>query len=92
MRPEYAPRVELDTRELDGGNEPQTDDAQVSVFDSGSESEQDEEEDDEHEVVPMETQVAEFRKVMQDAMALFEDQVAKGNEKFVERFLWLLTR
>ncbi|KAL2803019.1 hypothetical protein BJX63DRAFT_89756 [Aspergillus granulosus] len=33
----------------------------------------------------METQVAEFRKAMLEAMELLEDQVAKGNEKFVER-------
>lgn len=66
----------------------QEDNAQDSVFDSSeSESEQDEGEDDEQEAVPMEIQVAEFRKMMQDAMALFEDQVAKGNEKFVERFI-----
>jgi hypothetical protein len=65
-------------------------DAQESEFDSSeSSSEQDEDEDEngENEDVPMEIQVAKFRKMMQDAMALFEDQVAKGNEKFVERFM-----
>ena len=42
---------------------------------------------DDQETVPMDTQIAEFRKMMQDAMELFEDQVAKGNEKFAERFM-----
>ena len=43
--------------------------------------------DDDQEAVPLEVQVAEFRKMMQDVMELFEDQVAKGNEKFAERFI-----
>lgn len=38
-------------------------------------------------MVLTEIQVAEFRKVMQDAMTVFKEQVAKGNEKFVERFI-----
>jgi hypothetical protein len=81
LQPEYAPRVELDAQDL------QEDNNKESVFDSSSESELDEDEDNEQEAVPMEIQVAEFRKMMQDAMALFEEQVAKGNEKFVERFI-----
>lgn len=32
-------------------------------------------------------EVAESRKVILDAMGLYKDQVAKGNEKFVERFI-----
>lgn len=35
----------------------------------------------------IEIQVAGFRRIMQDIMALFEDQVAKGNEEFAERFI-----
>jgi hypothetical protein len=88
LRPEYAPRVELSTRIFSGVEELQ-DNAQEALLDSSeSESEQDKNEDDaEQEAIPMETQIAEFRKTMQDAMALFEEQVAKGNEKFAERFM-----
>jgi hypothetical protein len=35
----------------------------------------------------MEAQVAECIKTMQDAMELLQEQAAKGNEKFVERFI-----
>jgi hypothetical protein len=87
LLPEYAPRVELDARGLTEGEELQ-DNAQEALFDSSeSEPEQDEDEEDEQEAVPMEIQAAEFRKTMQDVMTLFEDQVAKGNEKFVERLI-----
>jgi hypothetical protein len=88
LRLEYAPRVELDTPGLGKGKEPQEDDAERSLIEpSESESEQDEGDDDEQEDIPMEIQVAEFRKMMQEAIALFEEQVAKGNEKFIERFI-----
>ena len=80
--------MNLDTRGVNRDNEPQVDDAQEPLMDSSeSESEEDEEEDDERESLSMEMQVAEFRRLMHDAMAMFEDQVAKGNEKFVERFI-----
>lgn len=53
-----------------------------SDFDSSeSESESDE------ETVPVEVRVTEWRKVMQGAMDLFEDQLAKGNDAFLERFM-----
>ena len=55
-------------------------------FDS-SESDSERDDTDDQETVPVDTQIAEFRKMMQDAMELFEDQVAKGNEKFAERFM-----
>jgi hypothetical protein len=85
LRPEYAPRVELDTPALGRGNELQDDADEFAIEPSASESEQDEGETDEQEALPLEIQVAEFRKIMQDTMAVFEEQVAKGNEKFVER-------
>lgn len=86
LRPEYAPRGELDTEGSTRGNLLQ-DDIQEGVTDfSESELGQDSEED-EQEDIPMEIQMTEFRQIMQEIMALFEDQVAKGNEKFVERFI-----
>ncbi|KAK9357301.1 hypothetical protein V1504DRAFT_472177 [Lipomyces starkeyi] len=85
LRPEYAPRVELVTQGL---NRTARRRSQESVIDfSESESERDEDEDDEQEAIPMEIQVAEFRKMMQDVTSLFEEQVAKGNDEFVERFM-----
>jgi hypothetical protein len=82
LRPEYA-----DILGSNGDNKLHADNVQESLFDSSeSESELDEKDDDQ-EAVSMATQVLEFRKVMADAMVLFEDQVAKGNEKFMERFM-----
>jgi hypothetical protein len=70
------------------GREVQEDVAQEAVFDfSESDHEQDKDEEDEEEAIPMAMQAAEFRKTMQDVMVLFEDQMAKGNEKFVERLI-----
>lgn len=86
LRPEYVPRMELGTPGLTGGEEVQ-DNAQEALLDpSENELELDEDEKDE-EAVPMAIQAAEFRKTMQDVMVVFEDQVAKGNEKFVEKFM-----
>ncbi|KAA8641707.1 uncharacterized protein ATNIH1004_011843 [Aspergillus tanneri] len=87
LRPEYAPREGLRTRKLHGIVEMQDSTLSSLLYSSESESEQDEDGDDDQEAVPMEILVAEFREVMQNAMNLFEDQVAKGNEKFVERFI-----
>jgi hypothetical protein len=81
LRPEYEPRVQLDTQDL------QEDNAKESVFDSSSESELDEDEDSEQEAAPMEIQMAKFKKRMQDAMVIFDEQAAKGNEKIVEKFI-----
>jgi hypothetical protein len=71
---------------LNGGNKVHVAALERELDSSESDSERDDIDDDQ-ETVPMEIQVAEFRKTMQDAMELFEDQVAKGNEKFVERFI-----
>ena len=86
LRPEFAPRVELDFQNLQEDNAEEIVDDSVS--DSSSESERDGDDDEsEQEVVPMEAQVAECIKTMQDAMELLQEQAAKGNEKFVERFI-----
>jgi hypothetical protein len=37
--------------------------------------------------MPIEARVAEWRRIMQGAMDLLEDQVAKGNNAFLERFM-----
>ncbi|KAJ6038021.1 ATP-dependent DNA helicase PIF1 [Penicillium canescens] len=85
LLPEFASREGLRTRKLHGNIEMQDTTLASPLDSSGSESEQDEEDD--QEAVPLEIQVAEFRTVMQEAIEIFEDQVAKGNEKFVERFI-----
>ena len=91
LRPEFIPSVELqidsDTQDL------QEDDAREPALDSSCESELDEDEEsddegsDDEEAVPMEKQWAEFKKKMQDVMLLADEQAAKGNDKFVERFI-----
>ncbi|KHO11231.1 N-terminal binuclear Zn cluster-containing/DNA binding domain-containing protein [Metarhizium robertsii ARSEF 23] len=75
----------FDSGNLNGSNKAQTVELELEFDSSESDSEQDD--TDDQETVPMDTQIAEFRKAMQDAMELFEDQVAKGNEKFAERFI-----
>ncbi|KAK9443862.1 ATP-dependent DNA helicase PIF1, partial [Metarhizium brunneum] len=80
LRPEYAPRAAPDISGLNEQNKRDADDATELLLDSSeSESEQDVGNEQE-EGEPMEGQVVEFRKMMLDAMGLFEDQVAKGNE------------
>jgi hypothetical protein len=87
LRPEYAPKAAPPMSGSNDENKRQADDASETLLDS-SESESEQDDHDEHEEgESMEERVAEFRKVMLDAMGLFEDQVAKGNEKFVERFI-----
>ncbi|KAJ6039029.1 hypothetical protein N7460_007061 [Penicillium canescens] len=78
LLPEFASREGLRTRKLHGNIEMQDTTLASPLDSSGSESEQDEEDD--QEAVPLEIQVAEFRTVMQEAIEIFEDQVAKGNE------------
>ena len=78
--------MELDFQNLQEDNAEEIVDDSVS--DSSSESEPYGDDDEsEQEVVPMEAQVAECIKTMQDAMELLQEQAAKGNEKFVERFI-----
>lgn len=84
MRPHCAPETEFDPGKLNGSNKEQT----VALELEPESSESDEDRDsiyDDQEAVPLEVQVAEFRKMMHDVMELFEDQVAKGNEKFAVR-------
>lgn len=85
LRPECAPVIDFDSGNLNGSNKAQTVELELEFDSSEGDSEQDN--TDDQETVPMDTQIAEFRKMMQDAMELFEDQVAKGNEKFAERFI-----
>jgi hypothetical protein len=79
LRPEYALRVELHTQSRG--------EVQEIAQEESSESESEQDDDDEQEAVPMETQVAQFQKTMEDALELFKEQVAKGNDKFAERFM-----
>ncbi|KID82058.1 hypothetical protein MGU_10628 [Metarhizium guizhouense ARSEF 977] len=86
LRPECAPETEFDPGKLNGSNKVQT--VALDLEPESSESDEDRDGiDDDQEAVPLEVQVTEFRKMMQDVMELFEDQVAKGNEKFAERFI-----
>lgn len=87
LRPEYAPNVQIHSQGSTGGKELEENALEAAFYSSESEAETDKDEEDEKEDIPMETQVAEFRKTMHDVMALFEDQVVKGNKKFVERFI-----
>ena len=80
LLPEYVPRVEIPQRLPEN-------DSKELAFDSESDSGRDEDADDELDVVPIEIKVEEFRKKMRDVMALFDEQVVKGNEKFIERFI-----
>ena len=77
-------QIDSDTQDL------QEDDARELAFDSSCESELDEdEESDNEEAVPMEIQWAELKKKKQDVMLLVDVRAvaAKGNYKFVERFI-----
>jgi hypothetical protein len=68
--------VELDIQNL------QEDNAKDSVSDSSSDSERDEDDESEQEAVPMDAQVAECIKTIQDAIELLQEQAAKGSEKW----------
>ena len=77
--------MDFDSGNLTGSNKAQTLEPELEFDSSESDSEQDD--TDDQETVPMDTEIAQFRKMMQNAMELFEDQVAKGNEKSAERFI-----
>ncbi|RDH27526.1 hypothetical protein BDQ94DRAFT_184479 [Aspergillus welwitschiae] len=86
LRPECDPGEGFRSGKLNGSNQVRVAALELELDSSESDSELGGSDDDQ-DAIPMEIQVAEFRKTMQDVMALFEDQVAKGNEKFVERFI-----
>jgi hypothetical protein len=83
LRPEYTPMTQSQIQGLDIGGQR---DNNAEERQSDSDSYESESEPDE-EAVPIEVRVAECRKMMQGAMDLFEDQVAKGNDAFLERFM-----
>ncbi|KJK75344.1 hypothetical protein H634G_09362 [Metarhizium anisopliae BRIP 53293] len=77
--------MDFDSGNLNGSNKTQTVERELEFDSLESDSEQDD--TDDQETIPIDTQIAELRKAMQGAIELFEDQVAKGNEKFAERFM-----
>jgi MULE transposase domain len=87
LRPEFRLEEQWDGRDLE-------DDAEESASDSSSESELDydgpdadvdRDSDEENETI--EERIVKFKNIMGDAMVILEEQAAKGNTRFVEKFM-----
>ena len=81
LRPEFAPPPGTDIRDQI--------EAQVYLQGQGEESESEDEpsSEDDDDQKPLATRFSEFKEMIQEALALADDQFEKGSEKFVEKFM-----
>ncbi|KAL1975561.1 hypothetical protein VTN31DRAFT_3953 [Thermomyces dupontii] len=81
LRPEFAPPPGSDIRDQI--------EAQVYLQGQGEESESEDEpsSEDDDDQKPLATRFSEFKEMIQEALALADDQFEKGSEKFVEKFM-----
>ena len=88
LRPEYAPAVPTQDQEHQEHQFKDSDLESASELDSESASEREMYlDDDQDDYDSWETRAEKGRKMLADLLALYEDQVAKGNVKWVDCFL-----